>query len=370
MSAAISPSESSGAPVQVFDGESATLRAGELRVAADSLWVTCAGVSTRFARLEVLGIELQRGYARIALPERVVLETTDANVLRALGDYGYVPTVPFARSPVWVRLLIWTAALGLLMAGLFTYGTQAAVALTLPFFPPELEQKIGESALEWFEQNHEAPVTNLREGVLRSSIERIEALHPDLGPVTVLVSDLPVENAFALPGGYIVVFQGILDVMQDEDELFGLLAHELGHIQHRHGTKRLLRSAWLAFVTGVLIGDVTAVSTLLIDSGSTLVTLAHDRDEEREADRFAAEVLQSLGRDTAGLARLLDRISGDFDMGEWAAWLSSHPSTDERMRNAAAFLPGAAASPPLLTPEEWLSLKSADACLCSRADDR
>lgn len=361
MSVPTSPSECGPSPVQVFDGHAAIPQSGELVVGEGALWLSWNGSSTRYAREEIASMEVQRRYARLVLADGVVVELQDEQAIRGLRSHGYQRVLPFDRSAIGTRLLISAIVLVLLMAGLFTHGTRIAVAVTLPFFPAELEQRVGKAALQWFRESNDFLVTDIRRGVLQSSLDRIEAHYPDMGPVTVLVSDHDIQNAFALPGGFIVIYQGILDVMETEDELFGLLAHELGHIRHRHGTKRLLRSVWLGFATGVLLGDVTAVSALLIDSSSLLVAQSYNRDEEREADAFAAEVLRALELEPGGLGRLLARITGEGE-STWMTYLSSHPPTQQRMTHSI----GEAAPPGrLLSAREWAALKSDAACLCT-----
>jgi predicted Zn-dependent protease len=174
---------------------------------------------------------------------------------------------------------------------------------------------------------------------------------------TALVEDASVENAFALPGGYVVVYRGMLDRMEDEAELLGVLAHELGHVHERHGVKRLARSAGLSFLLAVTVGDAGGIAGALAQHSGQLVALAYDRDEERDADSFALAVMTERGFDPGQLARLLSRLEEPGNARSVPEILSTHPATSERMaRLEEAALPGGS-SRRVLSAEAWSALK-------------
>jgi predicted Zn-dependent protease len=157
-----------------------------------------------------------------------------------------------------------------------------------------------------------------------------DALHDDEkkalinARVTVVVDDTP--NAFALPGGEVFVLTGLLDrVEDDDDQIRGVLAHELGHAVKRHGLRSLARRAAFGIVLTMMLGGDDFLSTL-IGGAADLEQLSHSRGMETEADEFGTALLLRTGHDVEGLARFLEDL-GDQPVPEL---LSTHPDPVER----------------------------------------
>lgn len=136
-------------------------------------------------------------------------------------------------------------------------------------------------------------------------------------------------NAFALPGGTIVVTDDLLRLAGSADAVAAVVAHELGHVHHRHGLRQLIQSSAVAVIVGLWIGDfdsmITVASTVLLGS-------SYSRRFEHEADAFAAQLLLDGGLSPVLLAEVLERLAGDeaADDGH-DRYLSSHPPTPERI---------------------------------------
>jgi predicted Zn-dependent protease len=169
---------------------------------------------------------------------------------------------------------------------------------------------------------------------------------------SVLSSSVP--NAFALPGGRVYMFNGLLAKAENADEIAGVLAHELGHHKHRDNMRGLIRDGGTAFLVGLLFGDITGSSALIFAS-KTLVTSSHSREAEQDADGFSIDVMHRLGRPTKPMGELLVRVTGKG--GKGLSIISSHPMSEDRLaRMTREDRP--ASKPPLLTPEEWQALRS------------
>ncbi len=134
-------------------------------------------------------------------------------------------------------------------------------------------------------------------------------------------------NALALPGGQIVVTDGLVEAAArrglPDDAVLGVLAHELGHVLHRHTTRLLVEQAVLNVGFGLALGDV---STLASMGGSLLTGLAYRRGHEQEADCYALALMAAAGRTTRPMAELLLHL----DPGGGAELLASHPDTPGR----------------------------------------
>lgn len=152
-------------------------------------------------------------------------------------------------------------------------------------------------------------------------------------------------NAFALPGGTVVMTDALVQEAArlglPDDALAGVLAHEIGHVMHRHGTRLLVEQGVLNIGLGLALGDV---SSLLTMGGNLLTGLAYRRGHETEADCFAQQLMQRAGRPTAPMAELLLALesrrqpAGRAGAGgaSGADWFSSHPDTGQRARQLRA----------------------------------
>ncbi len=140
-------------------------------------------------------------------------------------------------------------------------------------------------------------------------------------------------NAFALPGGEIVVTDALVRLARSDEEVLGVLAHELGHLRARHALRGLIQASAVGMLVAVWLGDVGSFATAL---PAFVLEAQYSRDFEREADRYAAELLRANGLDTTPLADLLARLEaeqgGPQGREGLAAYLSSHPATSERIR--------------------------------------
>jgi predicted Zn-dependent protease len=169
------------------------------------------------------------------------------------------------------------------------------------------------------------------------------------------VLSTPVPNAFALPGGKVYLFSGLLAKADNPDEIAGVLAHELGHLRHRDGTRNLIYNGGTSFLIGLLFGDITGSGALIFASRS-LVTASYSREAEQNADTFSIDVMRRLGRSPKAMGELLFRVTGK-EGDHSVSILASHPLTEDRLaRMSREDQPPS--GPPLLTPAEWAALKA------------
>jgi predicted Zn-dependent protease len=172
------------------------------------------------------------------------------------------------------------------------------------------------------------------------------------GDFTVTLLNSPVNNAFAIPGGYVYVTRALMALMNDEAELAGVLGHEVGHVAARHGQRRqqaaqrnAIGGALLQVLTGALLGD-SAVGGLVqkgIGSGSQLLTLKFSRSQEYEADDLGIRYLASAGYDAGALSSMLASLAAQSTLDARIAgsarampeWASTHPDPASRVNRAA-----------------------------------
>src|SRR5256886_4830162 len=184
-------------------------------------------------------------------------------------------------------------------------------------------------------------------------VGRLEAAASLAMPLKVAVLRKPEANAIALPGGHIYVFEGLISKAQSPDELAGVIAHEIGHVAHRDGTRAVLQSAGLSFLFGMLLGDFVGGSAVVIGARAVLQS-SYTREVESAADRFAVELIGRAGADPRALGAILTRIAGAIHPG--MEILSDHPDTQTRVRVINDLAARTAPPKPLLEPSEWAAL--------------
>jgi Zn-dependent protease with chaperone function len=237
------------------------------------------------------------------------------------------------------------------------FGIPLAADRLAPLVPASFERRIGEVADNQVKMVFDGKPCTDPAGQ-RAFGKLVNALRESAGMDTsvqsaVLATSIP--NAFALPGGRIYLLDGLLAKAENVDEVAGILAHELGHLQHRDSLRGMIHNGGTSFLIGLLFGDITGSSAVVFAS-QTLVNASHSREAEHDADSFAIETMHRLGRPTKPIGDLMFRITGkEGDKG--LSLIARHPMTEDRLaRMTSEDRP--ASGPPLLTAEEWQSLKS------------
>lgn len=181
--------------------------------------------------------------------------------------------------------------------------------------------------------------TDLQQYCARIGNELARVSHrPDL-PWTFTVVDSPVVNAFALPGGYIYITRGILQHMNNEAELAGVLGHEIGHVTARHSVTQISQGQLLNL--GLGLGSVFS-STFrqvggLAQMGMEVLMLKYSRDHERESDHLGLQYMAQCGYDPEQMSEFFQVFAGmREESGESIPnWLSSHPSPPDRIQRTS-----------------------------------
>lgn len=203
--------------------------------------------------------------------------------------------------------------MGLAGVGLFIIALLAAAWLwILPYaagrvvnaLPIEYEVKFGE-------QSYNAAIKEFK--VLPAQTELANQFYkalniPSVYPVKITVVDKAELNAFAIPGGHIVVFNGLLQQMQHPEEFAALLAHEYSHVQLRHTTRSLVQSLGTFAVISMVFGDVTGLGAVFLENAQTLKSLQYSRKLEKEADLNGLQLLQQRNINGEGYIWLFNTL--------------------------------------------------------------
>ena len=284
-------------------------------------------------------------------PLRLGLRGTTARLV--VDDHGLAIDLEAMRPEVLHAARAgWRSAVKVAICSVVVVGALAVLFLFLfPFLsehlarrvPESTKQNIGRNVLERIVEilprlpGERGPVRYCRRPAglepLRRLTERLRNGLEDRLALQVLVIDAQLINAFALPGGYVVLTGGLLRALQSPEELAGILAHEIGHVAHDHSVQAIFRTTAVSLLISVILGDFTGgtVVTAITEWG---LNGAYSRAAEREADRFAVELLNRTDMDGRGLGRFLARIQAESEHGADSAifrMLSTHPPTAARI---------------------------------------
>ena len=151
----------------------------------------------------------------------------------------------------------------------------------------------------------------------------------------------------------VYVFRGLIAKAEKADEVAGVIAHEIGHVAYRDGTKAVLEGDGLSFQFGMLLGDFVSGGAVVF-AAKTVLQSTYTREAERAADAYGSDLMNKVGGDARALASILDKIGGVTEPG--MKILLKHPETKARV--AAIDKSSVPASPvPFLEAGEWVALK-------------
>ncbi len=251
------------------------------------------------------------------------------------------------------------------------YGVPELATRLVPFVPVSVERKLGEAVDKdvhaSLDSQHlgsafacgRGPSELPGRAALDKLVGKLEAAAALPVALRVDVVRRPEPNAVALPGGRVYVNQGLVDQAQTPDELAGVLAHEMGHVAARDGTRVVLQTAGLSFLFGMMLGDFVGGGAVVI-AAKTVLKSSYSRRVESAADAYSTALMQKAGGDPHALGVILARIVADKAHG--MAILRDHPETKDRISAINAVAAGAATAP-FLDMAEWGALKQICAAL-------
>lgn len=200
-------------------------------------------------------------------------------------------------------------------------------------YDTEKEIKIGETVAPKIEAQYKVITdVDVNERVERI-LERIVAVcdRKDLVYFIKVLDDDPV-NAVSLPGGYIYVFRGLIERVENDDQLAGVIAHEVGHITARHGVKRM-QNAYAALLLQIAAAQTNSGVAGGANLALTSLFLEHSQQDEFEADRLSVKYLKKAGYDPRGIVAFLEKLKADKEkepLKQYSYW-RTHPYLSKRI---------------------------------------
>jgi predicted Zn-dependent protease len=325
-----------------FDGRTATAQAVQVYVAGPELHVVGSGGVVDRTRIDPGRVSERFAAAPriIALDGGASVEVDDPDgrfdhVLQAAG----VHATPVQRMQrYWHAALVSLACLLVLAAFVYSRGLPAAAKWIAFRMPDTFEHKLGDEVLRQMDRHAFAP-SRLPAARRAAIVQRFA----DAAAVGAPGIDYRIEfrgmregkgiNAMALPGGTIVLLDGLVDLVKDDDALVGVLGHELGHVAGKHSLRHLLQSIGIGALAAVSWGDFSAIAANI---PVIFGVLHYSRALEQESDEYAIWILQANGLSTRPLLEFFDALEEKSKSYRGTAsppaLLSTHPGTDERRR--------------------------------------
>jgi Zn-dependent protease with chaperone function len=276
------------------------------------------------------------------LPGGAQLQTDDHAAVEAL----------FPRSHAfegWVHRLErrWPYALAAIaLLGLFAWwsvvdGLPRAAKLAAGFVPQAAEAELGEETLKFFEDKVCRPsaLAAARQDAVRQRFAKLTAGLGDGYSYRLLPRDCRGigPNAFALPGGTIVITDALVKLAKNDDQVSAVLAHEVGHVHYRHSLRMALQAAGLAALAAAIFGDATSIAGLVTTVPVALLQNGYSRDLETEADDYAFARLRETGISPKAFADIMALLEKEHEKRGGARssdYLSTHPATAKRIERA------------------------------------
>ena len=268
-----------------------------------------------------------------------LLVLDNANFLADL--HGLAPReVRHLHNPHTRTRRLWlTTAAGLLAIPLiwFVYakGVPALAGPLTSFIPYSWENQLGEALVKEIapmdEQCTDSRLLEKTHVLIQALVSTVETV-----PYTfrIAIVDKPILNALALPGGYIIVFRGLLENTETPEEFTGVLAHEIQHVLQRHGMRLLVQNMTLGLLIGALTGDVSGIMAFVFESAQVLQSLSYSRGAEEEADREGMALLLAAGINPEGMLSFFEYLQeqhGEIAQDPLWRYLSTHPTAGDRV---------------------------------------
>ena len=360
-----------GAPAAHYlDGRTAALRPAEVVVEGEALVVRAEGAAPLawpLRDLRRIPDQADRGLVlRLAsdpLARLVVADPAARRLVEARAPALGRP-VPGLMRARW-RLIPWGLGAVASVALMIGVLLPAAADRLAPLLPPEGEAALGEVTLARIREalsphGPGVPLALCEAPAGGAALDRMtERLDPNarlpVEPV-VQVLDHPMVNAFALPGGHVVIFRGLIDAAEHPDEVAAVLAHELGHVAAHDPTRIALRSAGSVGVLGLLFGDF-AGGALTLALLNTAIEASYTREAEAAADAYARARMIEAGLPPEALATLFERLAAqEGDLPPMLEHFLGHPMLADRIAAARERAPEPD-GPPSLDAADWAALR-------------
>ena len=282
------------------------------------------GSSYRFVNLPNGG---QFGCAGNALLDSIIQESQSEGIVAWLEER-------------WIAALACVAVIALMLIIGYFFGLPVAAEHIASRIPMETERSLGDEALTYMDERGWFKPTNL-------DFDKREIIGDGFAR---LCKDLPLHkyyhlefragrifgpNAFAFPGGIIIITDEMVETATDMEEVLAVLAHEIGHVELRHTMRSVLQNSAIGLIVATITSDAASLSAAVTALPVILAQTKYSRKFESAADDFAFRLLKQKGYSPEAFATLMERLSKKSGESQGPlGWISTHPITSERVKHA------------------------------------
>ncbi len=259
------------------------------------------------------------------------------------------------RRKHWVMITL-LSALGIVAVSILLYfwGIPAMASLVASHVPVSWEEHLGQAVVQHLAPTEKRCLDPAGHEMIDKIVHQLTASYSkNPYAIRVIVVNDRMVNALAAPGGYIIIFNGLIKHTRTTEELAGVLAHEMQHIFHRHATRALLQHASSALLLAAMLGDARGAMSFGLEGARILGMLRYSRQNEEEADKEAIRMLVASGIDPMGFVTFFEGIEKEKSL-KLPAYLSTHPELGgriDRLRRLAGESPVQSAK--LLPDDNW-----------------
>ena len=280
-------------------------------------------------------VRLERG---VGLFETLVIP--NANILLAIHQIGGKAAIHFHHPGTRRKRVYWTIASALaafpIIYGILIWGIPSLAGPITDAIPISWETKLGQFIQQEFTDEKDLCENNeLAEHIEVIMTKLLTPIKDRPYEFELTIVDSPMVNAMAAPGGYLIVFRGLLQDTDSPEELAGVLAHEIQHVMLRHGMRLIVRHLSMAVIIAALSGDASGMLSYGLQAAQTLQALSYSREAENQADEQGLALLQQAGINPEGMMSFFEKLGHQEDEEEASPlrYFSTHPPTAERRQH-------------------------------------
>jgi predicted Zn-dependent protease len=396
-----------------YDGKSANKYPVKLRLTAQRLELVFSDgrqiqwpyTALQLSRTNSTGpVRLERSTSNPdIIPEAIVIE--DPRFLEeahrvAPGALGNVWNQPHKRSLRYALMILALVILPPLIFAIWVYAIPAMTNAVADQIPTKWEEKLGQDYFQTlFKKSIKEPDPQTRKALDVISKRLLSAVPDQPYQFRIHIHPSKMVNALALPGGTIVVFQGLINATETPEELAGVLAHEFQHVLKRHSTRNIVRSEAIKLFGLIISGNSESMTNVILQAGSVLEHLRYSRQLETQADAEGMKMILATHVDPQGMIRVFEKLEeaqhqqmkskkknkkdadpekkdsaksdsketdkevkgsdkkGGIAPPEWSQYLSTHPEGSDRVEVLTKMAEASTAKPrPLLPDFDWKSM--------------
>jgi len=230
---------------------------------------------------------------------------------------------------IWLKLGVIALIIVVILVGVYIW--------LMPWLGDRMANRFSkDQEISMGEQMYQAVMQQYKVDTHKTAVlnEFYAQLHYDIGyPVKITVVESGVMNAFAIPGGHIVVYDAILEQMKTPEELAALLGHEGSHIALRHSLRNIFRDLSQKMFLALIVGNESGIASVVVNNANALQQLQYSRSLETEADNNGLQLMAKNNINMQGMVRLIKMLQNENGGAEPSAFLSTHPVFKDRIGN-------------------------------------